>query len=103
MIVPAGIMREPTRIEVGECRNQQDYVIKKGEKTVSKFICVKPHHEFAGGKKVTLQLKVKSSGADVYHSIDSKNWEKVEDVEYDDGVVRFQYKKGKIFVFLTSI
>ena len=95
MSIPAGIMQEPTRIEVGECRNQQDYKIDEGERTDSKFICVKPYHEFAAGKKVTIQMKVKSSGADVYHSTDSKTWEKVEDVEYDDGVVRFQYQKGK--------
>ena len=40
-------------------------------------------------------MKVESSGADVYHTTDYKNWEKVDDVEYDDGVVRFQYQKGK--------
>ena len=101
MIVPAGIMQEPTRIEVGECRNQQDYKIDKGERTDSKFMCVKPFHEFAAGKKVTIQMKVKSSGADVYHSSDSETWEKVDNVEYDDGVVRFKYGRGKMISIFT--
>ena len=53
LIVPQGIIKEPTRIEVGQCK-KQDYQIEKGGKTDSKFICVKPYNEFAGGNKVSL-------------------------------------------------
>ena len=39
-------------------------------------------------------MKVKSSGTEIYRSTDTEHWEKIEDVEYDDGVVKFQSEKG---------
>ena len=87
-------MQEPVRVEVSECANQ-DISISEGERTESKFICIHPFTDLADGKKVKVQIKVQSSGTDIYHSNDYSTWTKVEDVEYDDGVAKFDYQKGK--------
>ncbi|XP_066925850.1 protein DD3-3-like [Clytia hemisphaerica] len=95
--IPKGMLTERTKIEIAQC-HKQDYEIGAGDSTESKYMCVKPFREFADGKKATIQMKVKSSGTEIYRSTDTEHWEKIEDVEYDDGVVKFQSEKGGVFV-----
>ncbi|XP_057297072.1 protein DD3-3-like isoform X2 [Hydractinia symbiolongicarpus] len=69
-----------------------------GDSYKSDFFVVHPFEDLADGNKVTIKIKIESSDAVVYHSMDYKNWLRVENVDHSSGVASFQTKKGGIYV-----
>lgn len=67
-----------------------------GDSYKSDFLVVYPFEDLADGNKVTIKIKIESSDAVVYHSMDYKNWLRVENVDRSSGVASFQTKKGTI-------
>lgn len=104
--VDKGVMDKPARIEISEWEEEageklvesQGGKMEEGSGYESKYFVVRPFGVLANGNLVTIQMKVDSSSSDIYHSEDYKSWIEVDNVEFDDGVAKFKYHRGGIFV-----
>ena len=100
--IEKGVMQNPKRVIIQRWDSDAaEKIIEKnggsmniGSGYESKYLVVEPFEELADGKKVTIKMKVDSSTAKIYHSVNYKTWNEIDDYSYDDGTAQFQSRKG---------